>query len=103
MPTQEFHEKLHKLLDLKKCSDENYKRVPVSEKLRDEIKESQKKMCYLCRCKTTVPATHHIQPDGESVKENLVMLCSLCHQWVHWILKKHLGYRGTQMKFTQNG
>jgi len=95
MPTHEIHDKLHKLLDLSKCSDDNYKRIPVPEKLREEIYEEQKGLCWLCKCKTTVPQTHHIQPDGESIKENLVMICSLCHQWVHWMLKRYLGYRGT--------
>ena len=100
MPTQEVYNKIHKLLNLKKCNDENYQREPINKKMREEIYEVQKGMCWLCKCKTTVPATHHIQPDGESNKDNLVMLCFLCHQWIHWILKKHLGYRGTAMRFT---
>jgi len=99
MTIEQIHPKLHKLLDLPKCLDDNYTRKVVSEKLRKEISEEQKGLCWLCKCKTTTPKTHHIQPDGESVRENLVMLCSLCHQWVHWILKKYLGYRGTMRGF----
>jgi len=97
--TQEIHQKLHKLLDLPKCNDNNYTRQPINEELRKEIYDEQKTLCWLCKCKTTIPMTHHIQPDKESTKDNLVMLCPLCHQWVHWMLKKYLGYRGTATKW----
>lgn len=95
MPTKEFFQKLNKIFDLEKCKDENYKRNPTDKLIREEIYEEQKGKCWLCGCKTSVPIIHHIQPEGESIRENLVMLCPLCHQWVHWILKKYLGYRGT--------
>jgi len=91
----EFLEKIKRLVNLEKCRDVNYKRDSVNEKLKDEICEEQKGMCWLCNCKTTVPLIHHVQPDGKSEKENLVMLCPLCHQFIHWILKKYLNYRGT--------
>ena len=99
MSTEELHEKLHRLLDLKKCLDENYIREPIDKKLRDKIYELQKGMCYLCKAKTGFPVTHHIQPEGDNTEENLVMLCPLCHKWTHWILKKYLGYRATMMRF----
>jgi len=95
MPTKEIYDKLHRLLDLQSCFDENYQRKAVIQELRLKIIEDQKELCWLCKCKTTIPMIHHIQPDGESILENLIMLCPLCHQWVHWMLKKYLGYRGT--------
>jgi len=91
----QFLEKIKRLTNLEKCEDPNYVRNKTNEKLRNEIIEEQKKLCWLCGCKTSVPIIHHIQPEGESKKENLVMLCPLCHQFVHWILKKYLNYRGT--------
>ncbi len=92
---KQFLERIEKLVNLKKCEDPNYIRVQINENLRKEIYKEQKGKCWLCNCKTKVPTTHHIQPEGESKKENLVMLCPLCHQFVHWILKKYLNYRGT--------
>lgn len=94
-------EKIEKLIDLNKCYDDNYQREEINKKLREEIFNEQKGLCFLCKCKTTIPLTHHIQPDGKSVKENLVMICPLCHQWIHWMLKKYLGYRGTTMRFNK--
>ena len=88
-------EKIKRLIDLKECKNVNYERGLIDKKLIEEIYEEQKGLCWLCKCKTTVPLTHHIQPDGNSNKENLIVLCSLCHKWIHWILKKYLGYRGT--------
>lgn len=95
MLIKELYEKLHRLLDLNRCIDENYQRKPINKELVELVYNDQKRECFLCGCKTSVPLTHHIQPDGESNRDNLIMLCPLCHQWVHWILKKNFGYRGT--------
>lgn len=98
MPKEEINtvlEKIKRLIYLDECKDDNYKRNVVLPELKNGIYEEQKEKCWLCKCQTTVPLTHHIIPDGESKRENLVMLCPLCHQWIHWILKKYLGYRGT--------
>lgn len=98
MSIKEVEERVHTLLDLNKCLDENYLRTPVDKNLVIFINEQQDGKCWICGCKTTLPLTHHIKPDGESIRENLVMLCPLCHQWIHWILKKELGYRGSAVR-----
>jgi len=99
---KQFLEKIEKLVDLKKCDDSNYTRNPTNKKLVKKIYEEQKGKCWLCKCKTNVPLTHHIQPEGKSSRENLVIICPLCHQFIHWILKKYLGYRGTAGHFPRN-
>lgn len=92
---EETIKKLRGLFYIKPCEDADYKRKPVDEKLKQEIIDEQKGKCFLCECKTTVPMLHHKKPDGESVKDNLVMLCYSCHTFIHSILKRFLGYRGT--------
>lgn len=95
MPIKNLIEKLHGMLDLDKCEDINYERDKVTKELRKDIIEEQKGRCFLCGCNTTIPLLHHIKPDGKSVKDNLAMLCPLCHKWIHWMLKKYLGYRAS--------
>jgi len=95
--------RLERLFSVPKCKDQNYSRKKNPPELIKKVYEEQGGKCFLCECKTTIPMTHHIQPDGESTRENLVMLCILCHQWAHWILKKHLGYRGTMKPFRTGG
>jgi len=97
MPTQIelVINKIQTLLNLETCKDTNYERHKIPDELRKEFIKNQKGKCYLCNCQTTQPLIHHIKPDGESISENLVMLCPLCHRWVHWMLKKHLGYRAS--------
>jgi hypothetical protein len=93
--TEMLIDKFRRLLVIKPCLDSSYKRVLVPQVLKDEIYNEQNGKCFLCYCKTATPLTHHIVPDGESIKSNLVMMCPLCHRSIHWLLKKYLNYRGS--------
>jgi len=95
MYKQELFFKLEKLLIIDKCKDINYERNKTNKNERNKVIESQKGLCFLCKCKTTIPLVHHVIPDGDNNEENLIMLCPLCHKWVHWMLKRYLGYRAT--------
>jgi hypothetical protein len=92
---KEAIKKLERLLLIPNCENQDYKRKDIKEDLKEQIYKEQEGKCYLCNCKTTNPLTHHIIPNGESVKENLIMLCPLCHQFIHWLLKKYLGYKAS--------
>lgn len=89
-----LQEKVKPLIDLPECLDDNYKVTTLTKELRDTVYKEQNGLCWICKCKTTVPNTHHIKPDGPATRENLVMLCNTCHIWLHGLLKKYLGYRG---------
>lgn len=93
MPKQEILSKLDRLLSVPKCKDVHYKRKQAPQELREELIKESKGICYVCKAKPSVPFAHHIRPDGDNEKDNLVILCTLCHRWVHWILKKYFGYR----------
>ena len=90
---EEAIKKIDKLLSIPKCEDLDYKRKFLKVGLKDDIWYEQEKKCYLCLVATTIPKTHHIKPDGESIRENLVILCSDCHQFIHHMLHTYLGYR----------
>lgn len=91
----ELFRRLKLVLVIKKCENQNYERQLIPLPLVSRINHEQKGLCYLCMTKTSVPKTHHILPSGGNERENLVMLCLNCHAWVHWMLKKHLGWRAT--------
>jgi len=85
--------KIRNLIQLPTCKDNSYKRQPISKELRKEVSDSQNEKCYLCECKPQRPLTHHIIPNGRSIKSNLVLLCPTCHKFVHVIIAKQLGYK----------
>lgn len=99
--SRELFVKLERLLSVNKCVDSNYKRLKVDDSIKKQIIDEQEGKCFLCTCKTTIPLIHHIKPDGDSVIDNLLMICPLCHRWVHWILKKYFGYRGSIEPFVR--
>ena len=89
----ELLERIGVLLSVPKCSNKNYQVPPIPKEMQERIFKEQNGCCWLCLTQTTVPKTHHIKPDGASTHDNLVMLCSECHYWIHKMLAKHFGYR----------
>ena len=64
--------------------------TPYSFHFRDSIRGSN--VCFLCSRKSRKVYAHHVHPFGEATLENGVALCKLCHEWIHYMLRKIRGY-----------
>jgi hypothetical protein len=84
-------ERLYRLMNVPICTDRHYTRTPISKDVQNKIELALG--CYLCEIADAYHVVHHIQPDGEAVETNLVLLCLTCHEWVHYLLYKHKGYK----------
>lgn len=78
--------------EVPQCKDRDYKRQLVPKGLKKTILERDGSECQICGYNKRL-YVHHIKPDGESSKENLITLCSSCHQFVHVILHREKGYK----------
>lgn len=77
----------------------DYERTAIPKELQAEVFNRDNNTCQLCRGVIKQDLVcHHIIPSGEAVEENLITLCSFCHQVIHEFLgrkgyKKQGGYK----------
>lgn len=48
-------------------------------KVRDKFK------CRICGYDNNI-RVHHIIPNGQSIEENLIVICANCHKYIHYLL-----------------
>ena len=65
-------------------------RSDIPPKIRKQVL-ARDKVCVVCGHEAKI--CHHINLRGESVPDNLVMLCRHCHEWLHWLLSKDKGWK----------
>jgi 5-methylcytosine-specific restriction endonuclease McrA len=58
--------------------------------VRKQVIERDQGKCVVCYSNGNI--CHHKNPRGESVVDNLVMLCLHCHEYIHWMLR-HKGWK----------
>jgi 5-methylcytosine-specific restriction endonuclease McrA len=84
--------------------DKTKKRESIPPALREKLMNDDNGVCYVCESEYLYGSNnpylmqegekpdmkqcqlHHILPNGESSRENLVTLCIRCHQMVHMLL-----------------
>ena len=85
------YELLKRLIDDIPKIDRSMKKEPTSNKMREFIRERDK-VCQICRedgnKKYPRLHVHHIIPNGPAIKDNLILLCEHCHDFVGNMLKK---------------
>jgi 5-methylcytosine-specific restriction endonuclease McrA len=81
------------LVDIPVCENQNQKRKPIKNELRNQIITKQKGKCWICQSNMSSPFLHHIIPYDESVEKNLVALCFDCHQWITKVLHYYKKYK----------
>ncbi len=80
--------------------DKSFSREPLNKEIRKTIRNRDKNCCKICSGIRHLNV-HHIIPNGSVKKENLILLCCYCHEFVHKHLR-HKGYyyfRSSQMFF----
>jgi len=74
---------------LSKIIDEGGGKGDITREMREFILERDRKRCQICNHKSVL--IHRIDPNGGATKENLLVLCSTCHEYVHKILRRNGG------------
>lgn len=83
--------------------DKNIKKEIVNPSIRDFVKKINNNQCYLCLINEKnllgeELQLHHIIPNGSASKENLVYLCTMCHNLVHLLLYLEGKWRYTRVR-----
>jgi hypothetical protein len=66
-------------------------RIPIPTPMMREILARDAHKCRVCNSEKRVKV-HHICPQGPSTEDNLIVLCDICHEYVHKQLRNK-GYR----------
>jgi hypothetical protein len=71
----------------------DYVRTTIPKEIQDAIFKRDDNTCQLCKgvIKESI-VCHHIIPSGKAVEENLITLCSFCHDVIHMFLGRK-GYK----------
>jgi len=67
--------------------DKSKEKEEFTEKRKKEVLKRDKYTCQLCYSMTRRLTVHHIKPQGSADPDNLITLCSGCHNAVHRILR----------------
>lgn len=75
-------------------SEENdFGRKPISKEMGEYIHIRDRNTCQVCSTRGgNSLKVHHINPRGESTKNNLILICNDCHIFVHSLLRRK-GYK----------
>jgi len=69
-------------------------RESLTDEIRSKVFERDNQTCQLCRGNSNdaMIHCHHIIPNGSATEDNLITLCTFCHDKIHMFLSKK-GYR----------
>jgi 5-methylcytosine-specific restriction endonuclease McrA len=72
---------------LKLCIEQNFdplkKRLSIEKEVADNIAHRDDGRCRICGFKLNRITIHHIKPKGPSNEENLITVCTFCHDYIH--------------------